>query len=252
MDPSQKALEDFHQLPADLQDRIRTEGRDIGDRVASHVTQILIGPRGNAADPKQINHASSVAVFTGRQTVLATAAHVIDKYRSRMASETNIAFQCGNLALDPMERLLWCDKQRDIALLHLEQNEQRQLPGMTWTVSSWPPHAPQIGDYVAFAGYPDEYRKNTGPGQVHLNLVGGMMAVTSCPGDTIKCVMPRASLVPIIGDHIPAAASQHGGMSGGPVFHVDGSSFELVGVITDFGSNFDMFWMGALAGIQLQ
>jgi hypothetical protein len=106
-----------------------------------------------------------------------------------------------------------------------------------------------IGDYVGFIGFPKHYRRNLGPGHVELNPVGGLMPVTSATSENFKCVLPRDTLVAVVGPEVPPPGTDLGGMSGGPVFRVRPPPFELVGIITEFGDNFDMFWMGALARV---
>jgi hypothetical protein len=159
-----------------------------------------------------------------------------------------LTFQVGNLRLLEVEkRLNWYNPNSDVAFLSLNPHEQSLIPAVTWVASSWPPPFPNQGDYVGFIGYAADYRRNLGPGRVELNPVGGLMPVTSASPGGLKCVLPRETLIAIMGSEVPPAGTDLGGMSGGPVFRVRPGPLELVGVITEFGENFDVFWMASLA-----
>jgi S1-C subfamily serine protease len=247
LDPARCALEEFSELPSDLQHEIQSEGRAIGQRVGRHAVQVLFGPPGSSADPELIRHASGVAIFTGSTTILATAWHVVEPYLKLLESQPTLTFQVGTLRLYAEKRLIWHDRTSDIAFLSLESHELDLIPALTWLAPSWPPPPPAVGDYVAFVGYPTDYRRDLGPGRVELTPVGGLMPVTSAAPGNLKCVLPRETLVAVLGSEVPAPGTDLGGMSGGPVFRVRPDPLELVGIITDFGQNFDMFWMASLS-----
>lgn len=251
MDPADIARDEFAAKPAAFQARVRAEGLAIGERVVNHVLQILIGPKGGMADPAVVNHSSAVALSSNGRLLLATADHVYQEYCDKYEKDAEIIFQFGNGVMNPIERLLWRDSVRDLAVFEMRLLEMADIPSLVWQVPSWPPPPPDEGKYVAFAGYPIGYRVNGGPGQIHLNAVGGMMAVTSRSVHNIKCVLPRESLIPIKGPHVPPPGTKLGGMSGGPVFRwLGGTDIEFTGVITDFGDFFDMFWMATFDDVQ--
>jgi hypothetical protein len=95
-----EAEANFARLPKDAQERIRSEGDAIGQRVISHVVQILIGRPGGRAKAEEANHASGVVALVGARPVFFTAQHVLAKYRLRLAAESDVVFQIGNVSFD--------------------------------------------------------------------------------------------------------------------------------------------------------
>src|SRR6266571_1103974 len=215
-----QAEANFAQLPKDVRDRIWAQGDAIGQRVISHLNQVLIGVPGGQARAEEANHASGVVVLIGSRPVFFTAQHVLAKYRERHASDPRIVFQIGNVSFDPEPRLLFESKTDDIVALALNISDQPRVPGHTWIPASWPPIAPTPGEFVAFAGFPVDYRVNEGTGIVDLAAVGGLMRVASATDRSIRCVMERDRLIKTRGPHVPPPGTRLWGMSGGPVFRM--------------------------------
>src|SRR2546428_891808 len=177
-----EAEANFAQLPKDLQDRIRAKGDAIGQRVIDHLNQVLIGVPGGQARADEANHASGVVVLIGARPVFFTAQHVLAKYRERHASDPRVVFQIGSVSFDPEPRILCESVTDDVVALGLNISDQSRVPGQTWIPECWPPSAPKEGEYVAFAGFPVDYRANEGTGTVDLAAVGGIMRVPSTTG----------------------------------------------------------------------
>jgi hypothetical protein len=237
----------FARLPKDVQDRIRADGDAIGQRVIDHLVQVLIGQPGGRAKAEEANHASGVVVLVGARPMFFTAQHVLAKYRERHALDPSIVFQIGNVSFDPQPRLVFESVQDDLVALALNVSDQSRVPGLTWIPESWPPITPTPGEFVAFAGFPVEYRLNEGAGLVDLAAVGGLMKVASTTGGSFRCVMERDRLIKTRGPHVPPRGSRLWGMSGGPVFRIVNGKPELTGIITDFGPTFEIFIMTPLA-----
>lgn len=242
----------FAQLPDDLRRRIRADGDAIGQRVIDHLVQVLIGIPGGRAPAGEANHASGVVVLVGARPVFFTAQHVLAHYRKRRQTDAEVVFQIGNVSFDPEPRIQYESAENDIVALALNVSDQSRVPGLTWIPESWPPAAPTPGDFVAFAGFPVEYRVDGEPGTVDLATVGGLMRVSSNIGRSFRCVMERARLIKTRGPHVPPPGSRLWGMSGGPVFRMVNGSPELTGIITDFGPSFEIFMMAPLAIAELK
>lgn len=241
-DPS---AEGFGHLSAIQQAEVRRVGNAVGEQVASHCVQILIGRPAHQRAGAKVDHAAGCVVLVGVSRYLATAAHVVDGFRMRVKSREPIVFQAGNLLLDVEARLSFFDTRTDVALLRLEEGETRDIPALTWIPVRWPPKLPRNGEWVAYAGFPTAYRQDDGQGRVDLAIVGGMMMVTSASPERAITVLDREHLVAIRGDAVPPPGTELGGMSGGPVFRVgEGEKLELVGVVTDYGDTFDTFFLG--------
>jgi len=133
-----------------------------------------------------------------------------------------------------------------MVVIELNVSDQERIPASTWIPPSWPPRVPVIGEYVAFAGFPDEYRINERAGVIDLAVIGGIMRVESSTGRRFGCVMERERLIKTRGPGVPPPGARLWGMSGGPVFRLEGETMELTGIITDFGPNFEIFLMTPL------
>lgn len=110
---------------------------------------------------------------------------------------------------------------------------------------------PSKDEFVAFAGFPAQYRRNEGSGVVDLAAIGGLMRVASTTGRSFRCVMERERLIKTRGPHVPPPGSRLWGMSGGPVFRMVEGAPLLTGIITDFGPSFEIFMMTPLAVVDL-
>jgi len=102
-----------------------------------------------------------------------------------------------------------------------------------------------LDEFVAFAGLPVDYRINEGV-EITFAIVGGILRVIGASGSSFKCHMSRDTIIKTRGPHVPPPGTKLGGMSGGPVFRLVDGSLELCGVITDFGTTFEVFMMAPL------
>jgi hypothetical protein len=241
----------FATLPQHERDRIRAEGDAIGQRVINHLVQVLIGVPGGRAPAGEANHASGMAVLVGARPVFFTAQHVLAKYRKRRDANEETVFQIGNVSFDPEPRVLFESVEDDIVALGLNISDQDRVPGYTWIPDVWPPVPPSKDEFVAFAGFPTEYRRDEGSGVVDLAAIGGLMRVASTTGRSFRCVMERERLIKTRGPHVPPPGTRLWGMSGGPVFRIVEGAPQLTGIITDFGPSFEIFMMTPLAVVDL-
>jgi hypothetical protein len=237
--------EGFEQLSPVQQADIRRRGNAVGDQVAAHCVQVLIGRPANQRHGAAVDHAAGCVVLVGAWRYLATAAHVVDGFRKRVKAGEDVVFQAGNLLLNVEKQLAFHDQRIDVALLKLEEGETKSIAALTWIPDSWPPKLPSADEWVAYAGFPTAYRQDDGKDRVDLAVVGGMMRVTSASSERAITVLERESLIAIRGEEVPPPGTDLGGMSGGPVFRVgDNENLELVGVVTDYGDTFDTFFLG--------
>jgi hypothetical protein len=250
--PTEREAEaNFARFPKEVQDRIRAEGDAIGQRVIDHLNQVLIGVPGGQVRPEEANHASGVVALIGSRPVFFTAQHVIAKYRERRASDPRVVFQIGNVSFDPEPRLLFESERDDIVAMALNVSDQARVPGHTWIPTSWPPVAPNRGEFVAFAGFPVDYRVNEETGIVDLAAIGGIMKVASTTSTSVRCVMERERLIKTRGPHVPPPGTRLWGMSGGPVFRMVDGKPDLTAIVTDFGESFEVFMMTLLSAAEL-
>lgn len=245
-DRSAEAEADFKKLPLAYQQFLLAHGRAIGDRVRNHVVQLIIGVPGGVTPASEARHASGVMVFTGATLCLCTAQHVVDKYRNLHLRDKRVVFQVGHLSFDPEPRVLYESAENDLIVLGMNGSDQRRIEAFTWSCRVWPPLAPVVGEYVAFAGLPTDYRINAGT-QLQFAVVGGVLRVMSASGTNFKCHLDRDTLVSVRGPHVPPPGTNFGGMSGGPVFRLVDGEPDLCGLITAFGESLEVYHMVPLA-----
>lgn len=236
----------FEAFPPEFQRMVRDDGDEIGQQVLAHLVQVLIGVPGGQAPAKDANHASGVMVHALNRILFFTAQHVVQGFRDRHSDNPLVVFQVGNVSFDPEPRILYESDSQDIAVLDMNLSDIERVPALTWVHADWPPESPQVGEFVAFAGFPIEYRQNGEPGSVDLAGVGGIMQVTSVTENGFKCVMERERLILTRGEQVPPPGSRLWGMSGGPVFRLVDRKPVLVGIVTDFGPDFEVFMMAPL------
>ena len=250
--PEQILPEGFLALPVELQQRIIADGIQIGEKVVSHATQVLIGPPWRLRTEGHINHASGVQIEIEGARYLATAAHVVRAGASRLRNEQHVRFQVGNAIVPLLDRVVYLDDALDLAFVLIEEIECRAIAAACWIPDSWPPSPVVDDEYVAFAGYPRRYVEYDGRGGPILNAIGGILRVDSASDRRLTSVLARSDLILQKGPEIPPQGSELGGMSGGPVFRVKDSSIELVAVIKEDSQEFDAYFFAPLAGVAVE
>ena len=244
-DRSAEAEADFKTLPHTYQQLLIAHGGAIGDRVRNHVVQVIIGVPGGVTPASEARHASGVMVFTGATPCLCTAQHVVAEYRNLRRKDNRVVFQVGHVSFDPEPRILFESAADDLIVLGMNGSDQHRIEAFTWICTVWPTPAPVVGEYVAFAGLPTDYRINAGT-QLQFAIVGGVLRVISASGNNFKCHMDRDTLIKVRGPHVPPPGTNLGGMSGGPVFRLVNGEPDLCGIITDFGQSLEVYYMAPL------
>jgi len=167
-------------------------------------------------------------------------------YRQLRRTNDRLVFQAGNVSFDPESRILFESAADDLIVLGMNGSDQLRIEAFTWSCTVWPPPAPVVGEYVAFAGLPTDYRINAGT-QLQFAIVGAILQVISASGTNFKCHMDRDTLVSVRGPHVPPPGTNFGGMSGGPVFRLVDGEPDLCGLITEFGKSLEVYYMVPLA-----
>jgi hypothetical protein len=89
---------------------------------------------------------------------------VIDFYRKRLSAGEDCLFQIGECRLDPLSQLLSESADADLAVLRLSEAQAREVTrdgpigSQFFQPASWPPAPVAEGDYVAFDGFPGQWR----------------------------------------------------------------------------------------------
>ena len=176
---------------------------------------------------------------------LVTAEHVLEEYERRLSQGEVLNWQVGRLPpFDPLPRVAWrgnCKYKssgKDVVFLRMSDREAREAcAGRTNILSAsagWPPPAPQVGQAVLFAGYPNELRE-IDSGILKPGSFSALLRVTTSTGDgSFKCRFEYAELFSFDNQPLPLEQihANLGGMSGGPVFSVGNISYPFAGVIS--------------------
>lgn len=226
--------EQFRQLSAENQARYIAINRQMVGIARDHAVPIIYAPPLSIGG--KINGASGCVVRLGADTSLVTASHVLAGYEARSQAGERLNWQVGNLPpFDPMSRIIWRDRERDIVLLRITENEARAIgPCIISAPPKWPPPAPQEGQLVLVGGYPKVLREEKqSSGWIGAGPYSAVFKVTLVREGHCKCVIERKDLISFDGKPLPDPGTDMGGISGAPVLLVDTLSYPLVGVVTD-------------------
>ncbi len=226
--------EQFRQLSTEDQARYMAMSRQMAAFARDHAVPIIFAPPLSIGG--KINGASGCVVRLGADTSLVTASHVVGGYEERIQAGERLNWQVGDLPpFDPIPRIVWRDRERDIVLLRITQNEAKSIgPCIITAPPKWPPPALREGQLVLVGGYPKVLREEKqSSGWIGAGPYFAVFKVTSTGPGYCKCVIERKDLISFDGRPLPEAGTDMGGLSGGPVLLVDTLGYPLVGVVTD-------------------
>jgi hypothetical protein len=246
----------FQELPAEAQARYIAISQRMAGFARDHAVPIIFAPPLSIGG--KINGASGCVVRLGIYASLVTASHVLDGYEERVQAGERLNWQAGSLPpFDPIPRIVWRDRERDIVLLRLTENEALSIgPCVISAPPTWPPSAPQEGQLVLVAGYPKALREeNPSSGWIGAGPYSAVFKVTVVGEGYCKCVIERRNLISFDGKPLPKPGTDMGGISGGPVLLADTLSYPLVGVVTDrcemTFAEFEIIQFATLQGVNL-
>ena len=253
-------LGDFYKLSAEEQKRYLTVSQQMTKFARDHAIPIAFNP---PLSTFAIPHEGKIYTFALPQTLrkngatgcvlqlqsgvfIVTAEHVLQGYEERLSQGEVLNWQVGKLPpFDPLARVAWRGnrkynpKGKDIVFFGISEKEAKDAcAGRTHILSAstgWPPPAPQVGQTVLLAGYPNELREFDN-GRMKPGSFSALFGVTTSIGDgSFKCRFAYPDLLSFDKQPLPMKElhANLGGMSGGPVFGVGDMSYPLVGVITD-------------------
>ena len=174
------------------------------------------------------NNGTIFFVDAGHGAFGVTANHVYQGYLDAKAAyprvDCGIGRQCfvappsATLPFDPEARLIDQSQDPDIATFRITAEELKQLG--TTTITVWPPVIPEVGQSIAFAGFPGRERRPVGPRELSFAPYPVLVVATSVNERYISCRFDREFLVPAPGFGLPAPNYDTGGISGAPLLTV--------------------------------
>ena len=209
----------------------------------------------STADNKRGPVANNGTVFfvdAGVGSFAITARHVLQGYREAVRVDAHTLCEIGGVGFDVLESLIAEDREADIATLRINDETLTKI-GRVPHVNprTWPPKPPEIDKGVFFGGYPGRHRVEE-PDVIQWGFAGGLDVTTAVHKDHISVQFCREDWVPTADLPPPVIGEPWGGVSGSPLFAVVQNgvvSWRLAGVVTEFGSTFEILHASSLSRV---
>ena len=171
-----------------------------------HAVPIIFAPP--LSKGGHVNGATGCMLQTGVGSFIVTASHVLAGYEERCEKGEILNWQVGDLPpFDPIPRVAWRDKERDIVLLRLFEEETHRIgPCIIPKPHEWPPLTPREGDFVLVAGYPKALRELDPAGTIGAGPYSAMLRVTTTGEGYCTCQINHEDLISYDGGPLPNPA----------------------------------------------
>lgn len=161
----------------------------------------------------------------------------------------NPLFQIGAVKLDPFSQLIAENKRLDLATIKLNFVQAEaitsggEIGSLFFEPRSWPPQSLVEGDFIAFGGFPGQWRKEIAFDELEFpTFSSGACIVSQVADDRFACQFEREYWVTALNIDNRDPLYNLGGMSGGPAFIYRGLYWDFIGVIYGF-SGFDIMYL---------
>ena len=234
----------FDGLSAAEQQRVRAVLRETNNLAYSYAAALII-----AAPPSVggvVNHGSGIIMRLGQDHFFLTAEHIVRTWYDRYATDKSVMLHLaapnGAAQFTAEDRLVFYDREADIAALRVTAEEARSVGTFVYVPQSWPPPAPTVGEMVYIAGFPLEGRITLSPKRFELRAFNLGTPVSSVAERNFKCVFERAEWISESGVTTDLAPGFLGGVSGGPIFAMRGliPIPVLVGTVYEHDAAYDI------------
>lgn len=164
--------------------------------------------------------------------------------------EPGLLAHLGDLQFDPDDRLVHRDPDADLALLEVTRAEAEAVGRWIYFPPSWPPPPVTPGAPVGIAGYPAVVRERIGEKRVGFRGLTTQTPISSVNERQMSCAFNREEWIEV---GAPGGATENdlGGISGGPVFALNGIQPRLVGVVAEHGPDLDILFIARLDRLAL-
>jgi hypothetical protein len=235
----------WHDLPPAEQRRIRDGSLALARLAWDYATAVVVAADGDA--DSDINTASGFVIELSGRPFLATAAHVITKYRDRRATTRYAYVQAGRIGIDALERIAFYNEDTDVAFIDLSGLDVSATDAVVYRpVGPWPPRRVRQGDGIQFCGFPKAYRRFSAPSEVDFSALPGFCTVTTAGDDYCTCQLEREHTIGFGGPGELPPTEGFGGLSGGPVLYFGALSYPIVGLVSQVAEAFDIVRIATL------
>jgi hypothetical protein len=200
--------------------------------------------------PAKINNGTASLVDLGNGPLAITCSHVIASFRERVRETRPSLFQIGNCRLDPLSQLISENEDLDLAVIGLRYEQAKEITGdgeigsSFFRPVSWPPKPVAQGDFIAFGGFPGQWRTQLDSDALEFGTYGiGASGVTTVGDAYFVSQLEREYWVQVLNNKGVDHIADLGGLSGGPAFVQRGLGFDFVGVIYEFSSNYELLYL---------
>lgn len=211
---------------------------------------VLFGDLPAARAPVRINNGTASLVDLGNGPLAITCFHVIDSFRERVQEGRPTLFQIGNCRLDPLKQLVSESEQLDLAVIRVTDQQAKEITGdgeigaCFFKPVSWPPEAVSQGEFIAFGGFPGQWRTQIDADALEFGTYSnGASGITSVSDTYFVSQFEREYWVKSFDNMGVDHLADVGGLSGGPAFVQRGLRFDFVGVIYQFSSNYELLYL---------
>jgi hypothetical protein len=200
----------------------------------------LFGQRPSRTRPVEPGNGTMTFVDLGAGHLGITCQHVIASYRKMRERVEEVVFQVGGVEIDPLSQLIDEDATIDLATIGLTSEQARaiasdgEIGSCVFRPRTWPPPVLEVGDYVAFGGFPATLKTVVRFDElVFGSWSNGNSHISSVSDLGFRSKLNRDYwVVPFGGGGHQMALKAFAGMSGGPAFIHRGLYPDLVGIIS--------------------
>jgi len=192
-------------------------------------------------------------VDTGPGPFGVSASHVFDGYRRNLADGPLIC-QLADIVFEPCKRRIAEDPNLDIVTFSITASELEKMGRCAHVPldNSWPAQSPKKGGDVFFGGYRGADRRVEAD-LVTWGFARALEIVTTSREGYLTIQFVREEWLSQNSPRSPEPHEELGGVSGGPVFSVLHGvvlSWRLVGVVTEFSTEWEIVRASSLSKVQ--
>lgn len=231
-------------------------GKELSKIPLLYANAAFFGQKPSPKRPTKIFNGTIALIDLGKGPMGITCHHVIQGYREYRKKYEDVLFNIGTVELDPIDQLIDENDKIDLALIQLTSSQVKEITSVGEIGSqvhkprNWPPAPPEENEFVLFGGFPGCLKTVESKNEF-------IFSSWSCGGSRIDSVSEYRFISPFereywirsFGKDCLMSLEVLGGMSGGPAFISRGLYFEFVGVLTDYGNNYDAVFFASVQSV---